>query len=327
MSTIITPESFNASQLTVSQIKVNEKTGAKSCYINYAGGPIMVQTAMEMRSPYGLNTYVGPNGEKADNPDYSIDISLDGYNDESSEIGQYYKMMTAFGDFAKGEAVKNRVAWFKDKDFELRDANKKFSPLVKFPVDKDGNPQPYPPTQKIKLSLTGDIKNRTKFYNPDGEALNDPVDKILAKGTTITMILRCGGLWFAAGQFGITWRAAQVVVHKIPDSVADFAFVGFAGGRGAGRPAPRRAAAAAPVEDDDSGYNNQVDDDEEAAVLSRSAASAFMPAPKAAPAPAPAPAPQSNPFENVEMSGDGEEVEPATKPKPITKKKLTIGKK
>jgi hypothetical protein len=319
MSTIITPESFNASQLTVSQIKVNEKTGAKSCYINYAGGPIMVQTAMEMRSPYGLNTYVGPNGEKADNPDYSIDISLDGYNDESSEIGQYYKMMTSFGDFAKGEAVKNRVAWFKDKDFELRDANKKFSPLVKFPVDKDGNPKPYPPTQKIKLSLTGDIKNRTKFYNPDGEALTDPVDKILAKGTTITMILRCGGLWFAAGQFGITWRAAQVVVHKIPDSVADFAFVGFAGARAA--PAPRKAAPAAAVED--TSYSNQVDDDEEAAALSRplvanSAASAFMPVPKAA---------QPNPFENVDVSGDGEDVEPANKPKPITKKKLMIGKK
>jgi hypothetical protein len=318
MSTIITPESFNASQLTVSQIKVNEKTGAKSCYINYAGGPIMVQTAMEMRSPYGLNTYVGPNGEKADNPDYSIDISLDGYKDESSEIGQYYKMMTSFGDFAKGEAVKNRVAWFKDKDFELRDANKKFSPLVKFPVDKDGNPKPYPPTQKIKLSLTGDVKNRTKFYNPDGEALTDPVDKILAKGTTITMILRCGGLWFAAGQFGITWRAAQVVVHKIPDSVADFAFVGFAGARAA--PAPRRAAPAAAVED--TTYSNQVDDDEEAAALSRPAvASAFMPVPKAAAAA------QPNPFENVDVSGDGEDVEPANKPKPITKKKLMIGKK
>lgn len=326
MSTIITPESFNAAQLTVSQIKTNEKTGAKSCYINYAGGPIMVQTAMEMRSPYGLNTYTGQNGEKADNPDYSIDISLDGYQDESSEIGQYYKMMTSFADFAKGEAVKNRVAWFKDKDFELRDATKKFSPLVKFPVDKEGNPKPYPPTQKIKLTLTGDVKNRTKFYNPAGEPLTDPVDKILAKGTTITMILRCGGLWFAAGQFGITWRAAQVVVHKIPDSVADFAFVGFAGGaRGAGRPAPAPAPRrAAPVEEDeDSGYNNTVDDEAEAAVLSRpTVASAFMPVPKAAAAP------QENPFENVDVGdGDGEEVEPAAKPKPITKKKLTIGKK
>lgn len=310
MSTIITPESFNASQLTVSQIKTNEKTGAKSCYINYAGGPIMVQTAMEMRSPYGLNTYTGQNGEKADNPDYSIDISLDGYNDESSEIGQYYKMMTSFADFAKGEAVKNRVSWFKDKDFELRDAAKKFSPLVKFPVDKEGNPKPYPPTQKIKLSLTGDIKNRTKFYNPAGEPLTDPVDKILAKGTTITMILRCGGLWFAAGQFGITWRAAQVVVHKIPDSVADFAFVGFAGARAA--PVPRKVAAAV-VED--TSYSNQVDDEEEAAVLSQTAASAFMPVPKAA---------QPNPFENVDV---GEDVEPAEKPKPITKKKFVIGKK
>lgn len=320
MSTIITPESFNASNLTVSPIKTNEKTGAKSCYLNYNGGPIMVQTAMEMRAPYGLNTYTGQNGEKADNPDYSIDISLDGYQDESSEIGQYFKMMNDFADFATGEAVKNRVAWFKDKDFELRDAKKKFSPIVKFPVDKAGNPKPYPPTQKIKLTLTGDVKNRTKFYNPDGEPMTEPVDKLLAKGTTITMILRCGGLWFAAGQFGITWRAAQVVVHKIPDSVADFAFVGFSGAK---KPAPQRKAA--PVEEDS--YSNQVDDEEEAAIISKpaasSAAAAFMP-PKAASAPAP----QANPFENVEVAeGEGEEVEPAIKPKPITKKKLTIGKK
>lgn len=301
---VITPESFNAAQLTVSPIKVNEKTGAKSCYLNYSGGKVIIQTAIEMRGPYGMNKYIGPNGEKAANPDYSLDISLDGYDQDGTEISQYYQMMTAIDNFAKAEGYKNRKLWFKG-DLSKEVVNAFFNDTVKFPKDQNGNPKPYPPSQKIKLNIGGKPEMATKFYNPDGELLTEDPAKLLGKGATVTCILQCGGIWFAGGKFGITWRANQVVVHKSGDSgVPDFAF--SFGGSKKGSVAKAAPAPAAP----------QVDDEEEEAAFSSAAVAAVMPKP----APAPAPAPQ-------EEEAEGEEVEPIAKPKPTLKKKVVLGKK
>ncbi len=315
MAAIITPESFNAAALTVSPIKVNEKTGAKSCFLNYQGGKVLIQTAVEMRCPYGLNVFTGLNGEKAANPDYSIDLDLAGY-DGDGEIADYYKMMVAFENFAKSEGLKNRRQWFKDDDLDLKMVGKMFSSTIKFPKDKDGNPKPYPPTQKVKMNIGGKPELATKFYDPEGTPLRGDPKTLLGTGSKVTAILQCGGLWFAAGKFGITWRDNQVIVHSSGSSasVPEFAFVGFKGAK---------TTKAAPAEET---YSNQVDDAEEEATLS-SAVAAVMP--KAAAAAAPAP--QANPFANVEVGDEeGEEVEPVAVPvkKPtITKKKVVLGKK
>lgn len=322
MAAIITPETFNASALTVSPIKVNDKTGAKSCFLNYQGGKVLIQTAVEMRCPYGLNVFTGLNGEKAGNPDYSIDLDLAGYDGEG-EIADYYKMMVAFEQFAKTEGLKNRRQWFKDDDLDLKMVGKMFSSTIKFPKDKDGNPKPYPPTQKVKMNIGGKPEMATKFYDPEGTPLRGEPKELLGTGSKVTAILQCGGLWFAAGKFGITWRVNQLIVHSKGSAagVSDFAFVGF-------KKSPAAAAAAAPS------YSNQIDDEEEEAALS-SAVSAVMPAAKPAtmkPSGVEAtPAPQANPFENVEVADEeGEEVEPVAVPvkKPtITKKKVVLGKK
>ncbi len=316
MSKVITSENFNASKLSVSAIKINEKTGAKSCYLNYEGGRILVQTAIELRSPFGLNIFTGMAGEKADNPDYSIDLSLDGYLTEGTDTANYYNLIRSFEDYAVKEGVKNGLAWFKDDDLTERDVSKKFISTIKFQKDKvTGKPKDYPPTQKVKLNLTGKPEMCTKFYDTEGRPLNKPAKELLGKGSKLTCILQCGGVWFTGTtQFGLTWRVAQVIVHTSGEAApADFAFVGFkrtgaaagAGGGGGGGAAPPT-------------FDNQIDDEAEAATLM----SAVMPA--AAPAP-----PQHNPMADVEVpEGDGEEVEPQIVPKkPITKKKLTIGKK
>jgi hypothetical protein len=329
MASVITPESFNAVALSVSPIKVNEKTGAKSCFLNYQGGKVLIQTAVEMRCPYGLNVFTGLNGEKAGNPDYSIDLDLAGY-DGDGEIADYYKMMIAFENFAKAEGLKNRRQWFKDDDLDLKMVGKMFSSTIKFPKDKDGNPKPYPPTQKVKMNIGGKPEMATKFYDPEGSPLRGEPKALLGTGSKVTAILQCGGLWFAAGKFGITWRVNQVIVHSSGSSasVPEFAFVGFAG-----KASGAKTTKAAPAAET---YSNQIDDEEEEATLS-SAVSAMMPSvvqaqserQSAKPA-APAPAVQANPFANVEVGEEeGDEVEPISVPKKptITKKKVVLGKK
>jgi hypothetical protein len=37
---------------------------------------------------------------------------------------------------------------------------------------------------------------------------------LLIKGSNVAVIIQCGGLWFANGKFGITWKLSQAIVQR-----------------------------------------------------------------------------------------------------------------
>jgi hypothetical protein len=47
-----------------------------------------------------------------------------------------------------------------------------------------------------------------------------PLD-FIKKGTNLAVIITCGGLWFANGKFGVTWKLAQAMVQKPKPSLLD----------------------------------------------------------------------------------------------------------
>ena len=302
MSAVVTPETFNVSKLSISAPKTLD-SGAKTAYLNYDGSKFIFQTAKEMTIPYGLNKF--DQGPKADNPDFSIDLSFKGYDTEGTSIHAYHEALTQLDNFIVEEAYKNRATWFSGGATKSKEViNAFYTPIVKVAIDKQGNPKPYPPTQKIKLrKMAGEFE--VKIYDADKKRITDPVDEVLVKGSTVTVIIECGGIWFAGGKFGVTWRAKQILVHKSPERVPDFAFVGVTGG--AGGP-------------------SHIDDGEEDALMA-----AVMPAKpsvaKAAPAPAPVPVEAQDAFANVNVEDEDapEEVEPIKKP-PM-KKRVVLGKK
>jgi len=74
------------------------------------------------------------------------------------------------------------------------------------------------PTLKVKLPFYDgewkgieiyDTENNTLFPgNSDGKTPKD----IIIKGSDVSLIMTCGGLWFAGGAFGVTWRLFQAVL-------------------------------------------------------------------------------------------------------------------
>jgi hypothetical protein len=99
-----------------------------------------------------------------------------------------------------------------------------YTPSLKYSKDKDGNVLTYPPTIKLKLrKLNGDFE--TKFYDVDGNPYkNIPIEDLLVKGVQVTAIIECAGVWFVGSKFGLTWRAKQIAIHKLPEKLSDFAF-------------------------------------------------------------------------------------------------------
>jgi len=210
--------------------------------------------------------------------------------------------MTALDEFMLNEGVKNSKSWFK-ADLS-RDVVKAFyTPTVKYSKDKEGNVLSYPPNLKLKLPKNND-EFETKFYDVNGTPYKGvPVEDLLAKGVQVTAIMECTGVWFAGSKFGLTWKAKQIAIHKLPERINDFAFKGLGS-------APAASAAA---EDNENEF-----EDDAAFKPKPSVLAAVMPSAQAS-----APAQVSAQEEDEVDDEASDDVEPVPAPKKtIIKKKI-----
>ena len=75
------------------------------------------------------------------------------------------------------------------------------------------------PTLNVKLPIWEGVW-KCEIYDEEGERLFPnsstplvtPVD-YLQKGTNIGVLMQCGGIWFANGKFGVTWKLIQAMVQ------------------------------------------------------------------------------------------------------------------
>ncbi len=296
--TPITADNFDINKLTFSKVRILD-SGAKSAYVSYNGGKFYIQSAWEMTAPYGISAPYSAKDAAPGAPvtgDYSIDLSLDGF-DKEGEVADYYNMLQAIDDHMKAEGLKNKVEWLNKPKATADIIEDNYSPLIKpAPIDKvTGMPKPYPPTQKLKLRRDKANNFTVAVFDGDSNKMSGDPQKLISRGSKVTVISECGGVWFANGKFGLTMRAVQIIVHSTTGgSLAENAFV-----------RPTRTTTS----------SHQVEDDDEM----ESAAAAMMSATKKAPAPTP---PTEDAFADVDV--DGEEVDapviPSKKPT-LTKKK------
>ncbi len=298
-SSVVYPSSFNSKNITISAPK-QLPSGAKQAYLNYGGERLLMQSAVSMSVPFGLNV-----ADKFGPAEYSVELSFRGH-EQRPEIKEFMDVIAQIDEAMLNEGVKNSKTWFKG-DLS-RDVVKAFyTPSLKYSKDKEGNVLNYPPNLKVKLrKINNDFE--TLFYDVNGNPYKGvPVEDLLVKGAQVTAIIECAGVWFAGSKFGLTWRAKQIAIHKLPDRLAGFAFKGL-------------GSAPPPVEDveDDEEQEEEVDDDAafRAPVQKSSVVAAMLP--KSAPPPAPAATVDDE---------EGDDVEPVPAPKKTVVKKKVIAKK
>ena len=301
---IVLPSTFNSkAKISVSAPKVLP-SGAKQAYFNYDGQRLVMQTAAEMSSPFGLNV-----ADKYGPPEYSVGLSFRGH-EQNTEVKQFMDAISFIDEFMINEGVKNSKLWFKDS--LGREVVKAFyTPTLKYSKDKDGNVLDYPPTIRLKLRKFGE-EFETKFYDNDGTPHKDvPIEDLLVKGSQMTAIIECAGIWFAGSKYGLTWRAKQIAIPRSSSKISGFAFKGL-------KARPAAAAADVEVEDAEEDADEEEVDD----------AAAFRAPPKASVVAAVLP-PKPSVVATVTAVAaavddeEGDDVEPAPAPKKtIIKKKI-----
>ena len=120
----------------------------------------------------------------------------------------------------KTDAISNAKEWFGKAKMSEDAVDALWTPMLKYPKDKNTlEPDTSrSPTLKVKIPYwEGEWK--TELYNlhqqaifpdPDGRSIT-PKD-LIGKGSHVAVVLQCGGLWFANGKFGVTWKLLQGVV-------------------------------------------------------------------------------------------------------------------
>lgn len=302
-SSVVYPSSFNSKNITLSAPK-QLPSGAKQAYLNYGGERLVMQTAVAMSVPFGLNV-----ADKFGPAEYSVELSFRG-NEQRPEIKEFMDVIANIDEKLLEEGVKNSKSWFKS-DLS-RDVVKAFyTPSLKYSKDKEGNVLSYPPNIKLKLrKINNDFES--KFYDLNGNPYKGiPVEDLLVKGVQVTAIIECAGVWFAGSKFGLTWRAKQIAIHKLPEKIADFAFKGLGSMKAA-------VAAVEDVDDEEAEDADEVDDDAAFRAPPKvSAVAAMMPQAKT-----PAPTPVTETVDDEE----GDDVEPVPAPKKTIVKKKVVTK-
>lgn len=218
---IVKVSDFDVSNLSIGQVKLLE-SGGKACSISYSygstPGPIVTQLG-PLTLPYGMNAY-----DKAGPIKYSMDLSLRGYEDDE-KVRTMYQTIKALDEWMIDQGVKNCKQWFK-ADL-TRDVVKAFyTPMIKVAKDKMGNPSNYPPTIKINLKKKTDGSFDVKTYDSERRPYTEtPLSDLLVKGAKVTTIVQCTSVWISGSKFGLSWKANQIRMEAVPESIRDYAFM------------------------------------------------------------------------------------------------------
>ena len=200
-----------------SKCKVNA-SGGKSVgiYNSQTGQSLYVGTPLLMT--WGLQEYTDDKTGKV-----SYEMSLQFPNDDFSndETRAFLKSMADFETKLKADALTNSKDWFAKPKMTPDAVDALFTPILKFPMDKATCEKDLTkkPTMRIKVPFWQGKWEGVEIYDADRNCLFpcadpnvSPMD-IITKLSHMKTMIQCGGIWFANGKFGITWRFVQGMIQ------------------------------------------------------------------------------------------------------------------
>ena len=197
--------------------KVNN-SGGKNIGILNASTKKSLYMSTPLMLTWGVNEYKDDNTGRV-----SYDMSLQFPNDEynTEELSQFLKNLQAFESRIKQDAITNCKEWMNKPKMSAEVIEALWTPMLRYPKDKNSGEYDYSraPTLRIKIPYWESEFKNVEIYNTNHELLfplaNDTEQAIgdyIVKGSNVATIIQCGGIWFANGKFGVTWKLFQCLV-------------------------------------------------------------------------------------------------------------------
>jgi len=202
---IVLPKNVPIDSICVGKLKTLGNGVTKMAYLTMDGENFIFQLP-EMSSPFGMSQWENDNGSTK----YWIDLSFRDIQDRIP-LQVFKKLIEDIDEKIIMHAFENSNEFFKKKYTNIEVVRALFSPSIRYPKDKETGEiiTKWPPTYKITLpQRNGEFS--FEAYDKKKNSVN--LKEISTKGSKMTSLVQCGGIWVAGGKFGITWRAIQVQV-------------------------------------------------------------------------------------------------------------------
>lgn len=219
---IISATEFKPSNdIKYSKPKVNASGGKAVNIVNAKDGQVL-NLSTPLVLTWGVQEFVD---EKTGKKTYDMALQFPKEDYATPATTNFLNAMKNLEDKLKADAVANSKDWFNKQKMEAVVVDALWTPMLRYPKDPHtGEPDlNRAPTMKVKLNYWDNEFTNTEIYDMDQKLLFGP-DKndgkgpieLVSKATNVAVVMRCGGLWFANGKFGVTWRLVQAVVKPRP---------------------------------------------------------------------------------------------------------------
>jgi hypothetical protein len=293
--TIVDGTQFNAANIKFTAPKANASNGKSVNILNKH-----TNTGLRLSTPLMLTWGASDfKDEKSGLGNGKFEMALQFPSSEypSEDASAFLANMQALEKKIKSDALVYSKEWFGKVHSSPDVIDALWTPMLKYGKDKTTGESDLSkaPTLRIKLPVWEgnwrceiyDEDGNTLFPNPSNPVVT-PVD-FLQKGINVALVMQCGGLWFANGKFGITWKLIQAVVQRPRASLTGTCFIKL---KAADK---ERLKAAAPQLDTDAADGVEsgaiVEDSDEEEEVEEEEDEPPKPAPKPVPVPEPEPEP------------------------------------
>lgn len=217
---IISGTTFNPNtDVKYAKVKVNNSGGKSVGVLNAS-----TNSVLNIQTPLMLTWGVNENVDKKTGEVQSYSMALQFPSDEykTPGVSKFFAALQQLEAKIKQDAITHSKEWF-GKAMSAEVIGAIFNPVLSYSKNPaTGEPDHTKnPTLRIKLPFYDgewkgieiyDSNSNALFPNSDGKSPKD----LIVKGSDAALIITCGGLWFAGGSFGITWRLVQAVLKPKP---------------------------------------------------------------------------------------------------------------
>jgi len=193
---IIKTDQFSAESIQFAKVRKN-KRGGKNIFVNADGKRFYLQLP-ELRAPFGLSKF---EDESSGNVSYSVDLSLDGY-DEEGPTKSLYDLMSAIDDKILDHVQAN------SKDLLGKEYNKDVLEALYKPIIRKSEKSEYAPTMKLKVGYMNGEFIPEAYTNDRAKTELTNIEK----GTRCKTLVEFAMIWFIGNKFGLSIRLSQAMI-------------------------------------------------------------------------------------------------------------------
>lgn len=218
--TIVNGTQMNVDNIKYSSPKANA-SGGKSINIMNKQTNSGLRIITPLMLTWGASDFQDPQTGKG-NGKFELSLQFPSEDYKTDETSTFLNNMIKLENKIKDDALTNSKEWFGKVHKNVEVVEALYTPMLKYSKDKMTGEPDYnrPPVLRVKIPTWEGVW-KCEIYDEDANKMfPDPVNSIITpidliqKGINVIVLMQCGGLWFANGKFGVTWKLIQAVVQK-----------------------------------------------------------------------------------------------------------------